>query len=78
MVINEKILHSKQQMYSCTCKLRRISVELHCIVKKCYFFFYYLCKCVILYYNTKLAHIYNVGADHGCRILTVYYSFEEV
>ena len=41
-------------------------------------FFYYLCKCVILYYSTKLAHIYNVGADHGRRILTVYYSFEVV
>ena len=26
----------------------------------------------------KLAHIYNVGADHGLRILTVYYSFEVV
>ena len=43
-----------------------------------WFFFYYLCKCVILYYSTKLAHIYNVGADHGRRILTVYYSFEVV
>lgn len=51
----------------------------HFIYYKC-FFFNYLSKCVILYYNAKLAYIYNVhiGVDHGRRILTVYYSSEVV